>query len=30
MGADTDEVLGGELGLSAEDLAQLREAGVIK
>ena len=29
VGADTDEVLTAELGLSADDLAKLRDAGVI-
>ena len=28
-GEHTDEILGGELGLSDEDLAKLRDAGVI-
>jgi hypothetical protein len=29
LGADTDRVLGAELGLDAEDLAALRSEGVI-
>lgn len=30
LGADTDEVLTGDAGLSAEELAQLREKGVVR
>jgi crotonobetainyl-CoA:carnitine CoA-transferase CaiB-like acyl-CoA transferase len=29
LGADTDEVLAAELGMSADDIAKLRDAGVI-
>lgn len=29
MGADTDEILGGELGISSERIAELRERGVV-
>jgi crotonobetainyl-CoA:carnitine CoA-transferase CaiB-like acyl-CoA transferase len=29
LGQHTDEVLGGELGLSADELAKLRESGAI-
>lgn len=30
LGADTDEILGGELGVSDDRLAELRDAGIIK